>query len=103
MSQTEAYFDTLALIENGEWNFGNMDEENEERAVKAAKTLALFARLNDQDREGHPVSEIIIDLITNLMHLGEAIDFRVLDEESAVIPLVRIAAVHFNAEKEGQI
>lgn len=34
----------------------------------------------------------------NLMHLGEAINFRVLDEESAVIPLVRIAAVHFNAE-----
>ncbi|APM73632.1 hypothetical protein DKM48_27245 [Klebsiella pneumoniae] len=36
--------------------------------------------------------------LPNLMHLGEAINFRVLDEESAVIPLVRIAAVHFNAE-----
>nr|WP_227639128.1 hypothetical protein [Klebsiella pneumoniae] len=44
------------------------------------------------------VSEIIVDFIANLMHLGEAINFRVLDEESAVIPLVRIAAVHFNAE-----
>ncbi len=74
-----------------------MDEENEERAIKAAKALALFARLNEQDCDGHPVSEIIVDFIANLMH-REAINFRVLDEESAVIPLVRIAAVHFNAE-----
>ncbi|XJG53700.1 hypothetical protein AB2G28_24495 (plasmid) [Escherichia coli] len=65
---------------------------------EAAKALALFARLNEQDCDGHPVSEIIVDFIANLMHLGEAINFRVLDEESAVIPLVRIAAVHFNAE-----
>ncbi|AQL13553.1 MULTISPECIES: hypothetical protein [Enterobacterales] len=98
MSQNEAYYDTLALIEKGQWCFGSMDEENEERAIKAAKALALFARLNEQDCDGHPVSEIIVDFIANLMHLGEAINFRVLDEESAVIPLVRMAAVHFNAE-----
>ena len=92
MSQNEAYYDTLALIEKGQWCFGSMDEENEERAIMAAKALALFARLNEQD------CEIIVDFIANLMHLGEAINFRVLDEESAVIPLVRMAAVHFNAE-----
>lgn len=45
MSQNEAYYDTLALIEKGQWCFGSMDEENEERAIKAAKALALFARL----------------------------------------------------------
>ncbi|MBO1996746.1 hypothetical protein J4714_12720 [Staphylococcus epidermidis] len=48
-----------------------MDEENEERAIKAAKALALFARLNEQDCDGHPVSEIIVDFIANLMHLGK--------------------------------
>lgn len=29
MSQNEAYYDTLALIEKGEWCFGSMNEENE--------------------------------------------------------------------------
>ncbi len=70
MSQNEAYYETLALIEKGEWSFGSMDEENEERAIKAAKALALFARLNEQGSDGHPVSEIIVDFIANLMHLG---------------------------------
>lgn len=98
MTHQDAYFDTLARIEKGEWDFGCTDEDNEARATKAAKALAHFARLNEQDGDGCPVSEIIVDFLADLMHLGEVIHFRVLDAESAVIPLVRIAAVHFNAE-----
>ncbi|KOY60437.1 hypothetical protein AM629_19425 [Photorhabdus heterorhabditis] len=57
MPKTDAYFDTLALIEKGEWDFGSMDEENEVRVIKAAKALVLRSWLISQPlRNINPIS-----------------------------------------------
>lgn len=71
------------------------EPDNADRSAMAAETLCYFARQTGLDRSDEYIDTIMVDLITNLMHLCDKanIDF------SSLLP---VAAMHHEDERDSQ-
>ncbi len=67
-----------------------MDRTNEQRAESAFRTLQVYLQRGDGDEGDMEAS--IVDLVSDLLHLGEQYGF---DAEY----VTRVALSHFNAEQ----
>lgn len=63
----------VALMTEAERMQGN-ELDNTGRAALIAEVLCLFAMRTGQARSGDPVETIMVDLLTNLMHLCDDMD-----------------------------
>lgn len=50
------------------------EPDNAERSALAAEILCYFANRTGQTRSGDPVDTIVVDLLTDLMHLCDSLD-----------------------------
>jgi len=63
----------LALIVGAEQSQGT-EPDNAERSALAAEVLCYFANRTGQTRNGDPVDTIMVDLVTDLLHLCGSMD-----------------------------
>ncbi|MFP2241257.1 hypothetical protein ACLEX4_22460 [Pseudescherichia vulneris] len=63
----------VALIVGAEQSQGT-EPDNAERSALAAEVLCYFANRTGQTRNGDPVDTIMVDLVTDLLHLCGSMD-----------------------------
>lgn len=80
----------VALIIGAELTQGS-EPDNAERSALAAEILCYFARKTGQVRSGDPIDTIMVDLLTDIMHLCDSLDI----DFSGVL---NVAAMHHEDE-----
>ncbi|MGR7464166.1 hypothetical protein ACU60T_23350 [Klebsiella aerogenes] len=80
----------VALIVEADQTQGT-EPDNAERSALAAEILCYFASRTGQTRSGDPVDTIMVDLLTDVMHLCDSLD---IDFQGALA----VAAMHHGDE-----
>lgn len=91
MTQKKTGMEALAEVAKAGSYEAGADADNNDRAALAAEVLGVFARQTGLEHSGESADTMMVDLVTDLMHLCDSL-------ETDFAAIIRVAAMHFGDE-----